>query len=217
MVAGKSYLKKRYYVIKDHDLQRFVTGCIRTNDFLSHQTEHHGEWVHDDTQLISKPKLSLYINCAERGKTKIDEPKVRGILGQRSYEFVENKTKPTSSFYFEGCFRRTRTDIFMVYKRPDNSVYEKPMGPGNPIVSTTDECTRRTEKQYLRQTSTVVAIVYGIPDIRYYNIYQQRIITSYPDGQIINGQWQELSEPTHAPYQPNNLGGYDNHNSDNHK
>jgi hypothetical protein len=194
--AGRSYILKRYYY--DNKGREYVSGCVRGNEFLPHQTEHLGEWMHDDAQRVSRPKLALYIDSLENGKIGLDGPKVRGDIQKFDYAFIRNEHRATKEQYFEGCFRRAKTQSFNLYTRGDKTVYELLMGAGDPIKSTVDECKRASERAYVGEgfrPNPTNCFWQG----DYVKVFKQRNITTYPDGKIEYGQWYEVYEKTEPP------------------
>ncbi len=188
--ANRSYIMKRYYY--DNNGREYVSGCIRTDEFLEHRLEHHGEWVHDDKERISRPKLSIYIDSLEQGKLVLDGEKVRGDIQKFDYELLRNEHRATREVYFEGCFRRTKTKSFNVYKRGDKTLYELLMGYGDPIKSTVDECKRTTETVFDRDVGV-------IPYWMSYRVFKNRIVTTYPNGKVEYGPWYETTGPKPQP------------------
>ena len=86
------------------------------------------------------------------------------------YEKLEDQTKPTANFHYQGCYKITRTQLFNAYRRGDGSTFEKLVGEGNPITSA-DLCTKSIEYQ-------------NINGINYY-----RNATRYPDGHSEYDAW----------------------------
>ncbi len=182
----RSYLKKRYFFARENDRQDYVTGCVRTNEFLQQQTEHNGTYEHDDTERVSKPRLSLYLDTEEQGRLFLDVARVRGQLGQVAYTLLRNEHRATANHYFEGCYRRTKTNAINVYHRADGTPYELSLGAGNVIKGTVDECTRipygdsRTSNSVLRRGNAWRHTTYRTE-------YRTKII--YPDGHVDYGPW----------------------------
>ena len=174
VVSMRSYLKKRYYFPRGHNHREFVTGCLRTDEFIEQQTEPNGIYEHDDAAKISRPRLSLYI-MGDRGRLNVEEARVRGNLGQVPYTLARNEHRPTANIYYEGCFRRTPTQSVNIYTRGDNSVYEETIGPGDIIASNVNECTTlRTERKN---------------DDYWGFIWYERIISVNPNGAVQIGPW----------------------------
>jgi len=196
--AGRGYIMKRYYY--DNNGREYVSGCIRTDEFLEHKMEHHGEWVHDDKTRVSRPKLSIYIDSLEQGKLVLDGAKVRGDIQKFDYELLRNEHRATKEVYFEGCFRRTKTNSFNVYQRGDKTLYELLMGYGDPIKSTVDECKRTYESQYVNQ-GWYLHYING--PSTYYKYFRRRNVTTYPGGKVEYGQWHDVSEQAEPPQESN--------------
>lgn len=145
LTAGRSYLKSAYFYM-NHNARNYVTPCIRTSEFLPHQLEIRG-YTHDDAHRLSRPHIEYFIQTADLGRIVADVAKVRGDLGATPYVLLRNEHRPTADHYFEGCYRRTRTNSINIYQRADGSLYEESIGAGNIIASTIDECTRTTESR----------------------------------------------------------------------
>jgi hypothetical protein len=185
LIAGFSYLKKRYYY--PHAAGReYMTGCLRTTESLAHQTESNG-YQHDDQNLHSTPKFLLYIDSPEQGRLIVDPAKVIAALGQTNYTLLRNEHRPTAEQYYEGCYRRTRTQSINIYTRTDGTLYERIIGTGNPIGSPVDECTRSTESKQ---------VVIGHGGGRWYRHgraqygTQHRTKITYPNGTVEYTAWQ---------------------------
>ncbi len=117
----------------------------RSNEFIAHQSEIKA-WTNDDGTRISRPHIEYFINTSQ-GRLTVDIARVRGDLGMVNYTYLRNEHRPNGNVYFDGCYRRTRTNNLNIYQRGDGSVYEHHIGEGNVIASGVDECTRRLESQ----------------------------------------------------------------------
>lgn len=178
-----SYLKKRYFFPQGTG-RKYVTPCIRSDEFLRHQTEING-YQNNDVLRTAIPKLALYIDGAE-GRLTVDPAKIRGTTGEIPYTFEKNDIRATGQSYFEGCFRRIRTVLIQIYDRPDGTKYEYNAGPSTPIVMQASECRRRTESR-----EAVVGHEGGSFWKHGRDILgtQRRTITTYPDGREEAGPW----------------------------
>ena len=181
---GRSYIKKRYYV--ENRGREYVSGCVRTNDYLEHLFEGNNTWQHDDKKRVSIPFLSIYIQPLNGDKLTLDGPKIRGEKGVVHYTLERVETKPTSTVYYEGCFKRTKTQLFNRYKRADETLYEVLMGEGSPITSTVNECTTREE-----ENKSYDAIGRAL--------YQARTVTVNPQGVIVHATPWTKKEMVEAP------------------
>jgi hypothetical protein len=180
----RSYLKKRYFFARKNGQRDYVTGCIRTNDFLQQQTEHDGTYKHDDPERVSKPRLSLYLDTEEQGRIFLDVARVRGRLGQVAYTLLRNEHRATANYYFEGCYRRTKTNSVNVYHRIDGTPYELGLGAGNVIKGTVDECHRTPED---RISGSVLRKGNAWRHTTYRKEYRTK--TTYPDGHVAYSGW----------------------------
>ncbi len=185
LIAGLSYLKKRYYY--PHGVNReYMTGCLRTTESLAHQTEQNG-YQHDDQNLHSTPRFLLYIDSPEQGRLIVDPAKVVAALGQTNYTLLRNEHRPTAEQYYEGCYRRTQTRSINIYTRADGTLYERVMGNGTPMASPVDECARATE-------SRQVVVGHGGGSFwrhgraRYGTQHRTKI--TYPNGEVEYTGWQ---------------------------
>mgnify|MGYP003336052547 FL=1 len=160
---GKSYPLAQYYY-ENEGQKHYVSECQKMADYLDHQTEIK-EWSHDDKNLISKPILSVYVDD-EDAKISIKEKTGDNV----PHEKLEDQTKPTANFHYQGCYKITRTQLFNAYRRGDGSTFEKLVGEGNPITSA-NLCTKSIEYQ-------------TIDNINYY-----RNATRYPDGHSEYDAW----------------------------
>ena len=161
---GKSYPLAQYYY-ENEGQKHYVSECQKMADYLDHQTEIK-EWSHDDKNLISKPILSVCVNDDDGSKVAVKEKTGDNV----PYEKMEDQTKPTANFHYQGCYKITRTQLFNAYRRGDGSTFEKLVGEGNPITSA-NLCTKSIEYQ-------------TIDNINYY-----RNATRYPDGHSEYDAW----------------------------
>jgi len=185
LIAGFSYLKKRYYY--PHGANReYMTGCLRTTESLAHQTELNG-YQHDDQNLHSTPRFLVYIESPEQGRLIVDPAKVIVALGQTNYTLLRNEHRPTSEQYYEGCYRRTKTQSINIYTRADGTLYERLIGDGNPMASPVDECIRTTESQQV-VTGHGGGNFWRHGRARYGTQHRTKI--TYPNGTVEYTQWQ---------------------------
>jgi len=183
LTSARSYIKKAYYYMRNN-ARNYVTPCVRTSEYLPHQSEIKG-YAHDDANRFSRPYIEYFIQAEDLGRITADAAKIRGDLGLTYYVLLRNEHRPVST-YFEGCYRRTRTTSINIYQRADGSLYEQVLGEGNIIASGVDECSRRQE-------SRDVAI--GNSGGNFWRhgraTYAQevRTITTYPNGSVYEGGW----------------------------
>lgn len=129
--AGKSYLKKRWY----HTLggsPSYLTGCLRSDDFLTHQIEIKG-YRHDDPAKVSRPKTALFITPHQSQKIEISRPQVRSNAPTTPYVLVREEQRPSARQpTVEGGYRLTHVDKVHIYRRADSSIFEIVAGEGTP-------------------------------------------------------------------------------------
>jgi hypothetical protein len=142
--GGKSYLKKRWY----HTLNRaltYITGCMRSEQFLHHQVAIKG-YQHDDAAKVSRPKTSISLIPSQGQSLEISRPQVRTNAPRIPYTLIRQSQRSSllREATFEGCHRMTPTDILRIYRRGDGSTCEIVIGEGTPIRGP-DECQRTSE------------------------------------------------------------------------
>jgi len=185
LIAGFSYLKKRYYYPHGNN-REYMTGCLRTTESLAHQTEPNG-YQHDDENLQSTPRFLVYIEPEDQPRVVIEPFKLMTALEKINYTLFKNEHRPTAEQYFEGCYRRTRTQSINVYLRADGTLYERIIGAGNPVASTVDECVRTTESQQV-VTGHRGGSFWRHSSTQYGTQYRTKI--TYPNGSVTYTGWQ---------------------------
>lgn len=189
---GRSYLKKVYYY-NQNGAPRYVSPCIRTNEFIAHQSEIKG-WVNNDNTRISRPSIEYFIQTPSQGKVIVDTAKVREDLGALQYTYLRNEHRSNGSVYFEGCYRRTRTNSINIYRRGDGSIYERNIGAGNIIASNVNECSSRVESRTVQLRHR--GGNFFRDEKNWYGL-QERIITGYPNGSEVASGWYDTGQTWH--------------------
>ena len=128
--AGQSYGQERFYFTYN-GVPDYVTECQASTAVYPHQIETTGWQDHDD-QLYAYELSTIYI-MPPTGRYDVAVSQVLSGATQMPYELTGSETKENGALYYEGCDRFTETSNYELWKRPDESTYEKDIGTGDPL------------------------------------------------------------------------------------
>ena len=129
LAGGHSYGEERFYYLET-GARRYVGGCVRSAEVYAHQVETAG-WQAHDGQLFAYALSTVWIEPPS-GRHYIVAGALLPGSQQMPYELVETVERPTGEVTYEGCQRFEATDRIERWRRPDTTVYEKGIGPGDP-------------------------------------------------------------------------------------
>lgn len=131
--TSQSYAMERYFFM-DGGQARYVTQCQKSTTVYPHQVETTGWQSHDD-QLFAYPLTTVYIT-PPTGRYNIKTSEVLQGAVQQPYELTGTSTVANGQASYVGCDKYAETDQVEQWKRPDLTVYGKPIGSGAPVGPT---------------------------------------------------------------------------------
>lgn len=136
-MTGQSFGMERYFFM-DGGQPRYVTQCQNSQTTYPHGVEITGWQPHDD-QLFAYPLTTVYIT-PPTGRYNIKTSEVLQGAVQQPYELTGTTIVANGQASYVGCDKYAETDQVEQWKRPDLTVYQKPIGTGTPVGPTYD-CT----------------------------------------------------------------------------
>ena len=162
---GYSYVKKKYYHLV-RSRPQYLTGCVRSDERIPHQSPVVEGYTHDDRLKQSLPKTAIVIEYEGVIHT-IDAAKIRSDVIPVPYELVETENAPNGEVSYQGCFKLTHTSQKKHYQRADATTYVETLSGGDPIRSSVNECeTIEKIKAKITGTESVLNGLYGGIDSR---------------------------------------------------
>ena len=128
--AQVSHGTHKFYYEKDGGAV-FATGCVR-NDAVTyaHQQRTTG-WQNDDTSLQALPRTETYINTSLGENLRLGGVILSGAVAV-PYD-LETVSELANEVSYTSCDRFTSTLETEVYRRPDNSTFNRAIGPGQTL------------------------------------------------------------------------------------
>lgn len=127
LAAGQSYGRERFYYTRGA-VRNYVTECRRSRTVYAHQVETTG-WQHHDDERFAYALNTVYIT-PPTGRYNVVTSEVLQGTAQMPYVLTGTEVRETGTVTYEGCSKFVDTATMELWKRPDDSVHEKPVGPG---------------------------------------------------------------------------------------
>jgi len=150
--AAVSYGQERFY-FEDGGARSYVTACQTSSATYAHSHEITGYQHHDD-QLFAYPLTTVKVT-AEAGTYTIANSAVLDGAPQMVYVLDGAVTANTSQSTYEGCNGWYLTTLSEKWKRPDDTVYLKAVGEGEP-AGPRNVC----QSQLIDQKTVVTGLTY---------------------------------------------------------
>jgi len=200
--TGQSYGMERYFFM-DGGQPRYVTQCQKSTAVYPHDQEITGYQNHDD-QTFAYPLTTVYIT-PPTGRYNIKTSEVLQGAVQQTYVLSGTNTRANGNASYVGCDKYADTDQVELWKRPDNTIYEKVVGAGTP-VGPTYACTGQGAtvltdwtplgQNYGLSTCTGNPYCYGFSTTLKYRATRSLV---REDGFVITSETKESSYPVTGP------------------
>ena len=179
-------------------VKEYVTQCQQSETTYAHQVETAGWEPHDD-QLFAYQKSTIYI-MAPSGRYNVVTSEVVDGTPQMAYTFESDGSQASGEYYYEDCSRFERVNTVENYKRPDGTIYPKPIGEGTPIGPVhacqnviaaswpkASQSSQVESKAWLQPCPDPNALFSGKPNSRYYNAtWSATMKLVREDGEIVS-------------------------------
>ncbi len=129
---GKSYGQERFFFIDNKGQRQYVTQCQKSETTYNHDHTI-SKWEHHDDKLFAYPLSTITIEVPGYGPYKVVENKLLDGTSQTPYLLQGTEDVQTGQPRYEGCNAFYDTTRSKIYKRPDETIYSKPIGPGDPV------------------------------------------------------------------------------------
>ena len=195
--AGVSYGMERFFYMFN-GVKEYVTQCQQSETTYAHQVETAGWEPHDD-QLFAYQKSTVYI-MAPSGRYNVVTSEVVDGTPQMAYTFESDGTQASGEYYYEDCSRFERVDTVENYKRPDDTIYAKPIGEGTPLgpvhacEETVDKTWPRTSLSGPQYVVWANPVCTGGTAARWQATYQGKRKVVREDGEVIIEETKTKSE-----------------------
>ena len=128
--AQVSFGTYKFYYEKDGGAV-FVTDCVRNDAApFAHQQRTTG-WQNDDTALQALPRTETYINTSLGENLRLGGVILSGAVAS-PYD-LETVSDLTNEISYTSCDRFISTLETEIYRRPDNSTFNRAIGPGQTL------------------------------------------------------------------------------------
>ena len=128
--AGVSYAEERFYYFRTGGQKEYVTDCQRSSTSYPHEIEV-VDWQPHDDQLFAYPLTTVYITPPS-GRYDVETATLLQGAVQVPYELTGTDTIPNGQSEYSGCEALRLTDDVQTWKRPDNTIFNKTIGSGEP-------------------------------------------------------------------------------------
>lgn len=127
--AARTYSLERFFYV-DGGQRKYLTNCQASTTTYNHKVQVVGYQNHDG-QKYAYAVSTLYITPPS-GRYDIKVAEVLPGAVQLPYVGQGTDTRPSGESEYNGCNALRLTNKVELWKRPDNTVYEKPIGAGTP-------------------------------------------------------------------------------------
>ncbi|MCZ4283110.1 hypothetical protein O4H49_20160 [Kiloniella laminariae] len=128
--AQRTFGTRKWYYEKEGS-PVYVTDCVKDDDtFFAHQTRVTG-WVNNDVMLQSLPETETFIT-AYNAEIVRKPSSVSSEAIATPYD-LERIDEVPSTVTYQGCEKTTETIEAEVYLRPDQTYFNRPIGPGQTV------------------------------------------------------------------------------------
>lgn len=134
----KTFATQRTFFTKPDGTNEFVTGCLMDIDTSFLHQSRVASFLNNDTLQTSTPLEEIFITTAN-GENVRSPAQLRQGAVPIPYSFVRTDTID-DEVTFAGCVKTTTTLDVEVYERADATIFNLPVGPGDP-VGPIDACT----------------------------------------------------------------------------
>lgn len=132
VLAGVSYGTERFYFVAN-GVEKPVTSCQKSATTYSHFVETVG-WQPHDGGLYAFPLTTVYIT-PPTGRYDVAVGVVLSGATQMPYELTGTTERATGlpTYPYEDCNKYVAAEKYELWKRPDETTFEKAIGEGTPI------------------------------------------------------------------------------------
>ena len=128
VARGVTHGMERFYYVRENRQREYVSGCLASSTTYRHGHVITG-WRYNDADLSAWPVTEVSITVG-RKKHVINTGMV--LPGARKQPYVKTGTveERTGETVYEGCNAFQPTNRYERWRRPDGSVFQKPVGAG---------------------------------------------------------------------------------------
>lgn len=190
LAAAVTYRHERYF-FEDAGQRKYITACQASTVSYPHKYEIAGYQNHD-AQLFGYALTTVYIQ-PDGARYNIKFSTVLDGAPQIPYVLNGTEDRPNGTSTYAGCNAYRETDKVQVWLRPDETEYEKKIGPGE-TAGPVDVCTNsnvgsRTKETHCRQSASEIANESGSSPAE----FQKRITNFQVVSRINTDNGQEIS------------------------
>ncbi|MCG8511848.1 MAG: hypothetical protein MI741_21745, partial [Rhodospirillales bacterium] len=131
--ASVSYGSQKTYYVADEDKRVYLSDCRQSEATYDHHLEGgsvHG-WIYNDEARTAKERSAIYIETPW-GRREVAPASILPDTPDVPYAYVKTANAQTGESIYEGCEGWYVTALTEQWKRPDNTSYFLPIGPGDP-------------------------------------------------------------------------------------
>ena len=128
VARGVTHGMERFYYVRENRQREYVSGCLASSTTYRHGHVITG-WRYNDADLSAWPVTEVSITVG-RKKHVINTGMVLPGARKQPYVKLDTVEERTGQTVYEGCNAFQPTNRYERWRRPDGSVFQKPVGAG---------------------------------------------------------------------------------------